>query len=99
MIKGDREFLSSVGCSRDNVDSVRVFANEVLEELDVCSASSSDESDMEDPVSEKPEGLMSECASVYLVLTISSTRGVRKDTFLSAGKRGRIDILRRFVLG
>lgn len=60
---------------------------------------SSDDNDIEEPVSDASEALMSECARVYLVLTISSTSGVRNETFFSAGKRGRIDILRMFARG
>lgn len=36
---------------------------------------------------------------MYLMFTISSTRGVRNDTFFSAGNRGRKDILRMLARG
>jgi hypothetical protein len=55
--------------------------------------------EIEDPVSEMSEDITSELASVYLVFTISSSKGVRNDTFFSAWKRGRIDILRRLARG
>jgi hypothetical protein len=56
--------------------------------------------EMEEPVSEESSiSPMSECAMVNLVFTISSSKGVRKDTFFSAGNRGRIDILRMLALG
>lgn len=35
------------------------------------------------------EDSMSECAKVYLTVLISSSKGVRKETRFSAGKRGR----------
>ena len=99
MFEGDLIECSSPGCSSDKVDSVRNFANGNGFELEVCSASSSEDSDNEEPVSEISDALMSDCAIVYFSFTISSTRGVRNDTFFSAGKRGRIDILRRFARG
>lgn len=95
----DGDLESSPGCSSDKVDSVLALMTDVLDDSDSCSMSSSEDSEIDEPVSEKSDWLMSECATVYLTLTISSTRGVRKDTLFSAGNRGRIDILRMFARG
>src|SRR6266536_2526062 len=45
---------------------------------------------------------MSECFHTYLVVRISSSNGLRNDTFFSTGKMGRLwltDILRRSEVG
>lgn len=87
----------SVGCSNDRVDSME---SDDEFRLEACSKSpSSDEMDIEDAVSESSDATRSECANVYFVLTISSTRGVRNDTLFSAGNLGRNDILRMFARG
>jgi hypothetical protein len=41
---------------------------------------------------------MSECASVYLVVVISSSSGVRKDTRFSAGNMGRLEFILRGII-
>jgi hypothetical protein len=40
----------------------------------------------------------SECASVYLVVLISSSSGVRKDTRFSAGNMGRLEAILRGII-
>ena len=49
-----------MGCSKDKVDSLR--EDEGLVVLEDSSTSSPDESDIEDPVSDMSEALISECA-------------------------------------
>lgn len=83
-LEGDREAQVWVGCSKDNVDSTRSVVSNEPEALVDVSASSSDDMGIEDPVSELSDDVTSELASVYLVFTISSSKGVRKETFFSA---------------
>jgi hypothetical protein len=44
---------------------------------------------------ELKEDSRSECAMVYLVVMISSSSGVRKDTLFSAGNSGRVAVILR----
>jgi len=54
----------------------------------------------EDAIDDKVEhdDSISECASVYLVVVISSSSGVRKDTRFSAGNMGRVEFILRGII-
>lgn len=57
-----------------------------------------EETSIEDTVeSEVAEDWRSECAMVYFVVLISSSRGVRNDTFFSAGNIGRTGAILRGI--
>lgn len=76
------------------VDAVRV--DFVLMERVAVGSDSSDEVVAREESVETEES-MSECASVYLTVLISSSRGVRKDTRFSAGNSGRAEAILRGV--
>ena len=52
----------------------------------------------EDRVEVEPVDSMSECARVNFTVLISSSRGVRKETRFSAGKRGRAEVIFRGII-
>lgn len=52
----------------------------------------------EESVDVDPMDSISECARVNFTVLISSSRGVRKDTRFSAGKRGRVEVIFRGII-
>lgn len=70
---------------------------------DGCDVEASDSvvaAEADDAMDDKVEqdDSMSECASVYLVVVISSSSGVRKDTRFSAGNMGRLEFILRGIM-
>lgn len=87
----DVEEVGELGCSERSGDGDRVEGGEDESEKGAADASDSGTGD-EDSV----ESSMSECAQVYFAVTISSSRGFRKETFLAAGNIGRDEVTLRF---
>jgi hypothetical protein len=78
---------ADVDCSEDDWTAGEDGASELLESAD-RDASEVSESVMSSVEMVELEDSSSECAMVYLTVTISSSSGVRNDTFFSAGKSG-----------
>lgn len=87
-----------IDCELDWEREGSLDSDEVDEGSSVVVSSVETESVERVSVEEESGDSISECARVYLVFLISSTRGVRKETFFSAGNRGRPDILRESTL-
>jgi hypothetical protein len=81
------------GESKDGLDSddVELFAVKVNDD----DSDDSDNSDDSTEATEDVEASISECAKVYLTVLISSSRGVRNDTFFVAGNIGREAVILR----
>lgn len=81
------------GESKDGLDSddVELFAVKVNDD----DSDDSGDSDDSTEATEDVEASISECAKVYLTVLISSSRGVRNDTFFVAGNIGREAVILR----
>lgn len=81
------------GESKDGLDSddVELFVVKVNDD----DSDDSDDSDDPTEATEDIEASISECAKVYLTVLISSSRGVRNDTFFVAGNIGREAVILR----
>lgn len=81
------------GESKDGLDSddVELFAIKVNDD----DSDDSNDSDDSTEATEDVEASISECAKVYLTVLISSSRGVRNDTFFVAGNIGREAVILR----
>jgi hypothetical protein len=85
-----------------DAESMVSSAEEVWALVSAMDTSEGAESVLSELVDSEPCGSMSECFHTYLVVRISSSNGLRNDTFLSTGKMGRLwltDILRRSTVG
>ena len=86
--KGQDEGESKDGLDSDDVELCAVKVND----------DDSDDSDNSDDSTEATEDVkasISECAKVYLTVLISSSRGLRNDTFFVAGNIGREAVILR----
>ena len=105
---GGEDNANSVKDDEDDCDdgSGEVEGSSIVSEMEEVQALVSDmgtsegaESLLCELVDSRTRDWISECFHTYLVVRISSSKGLRNDTFFSTGKMGRLwltDILRRF---
>lgn len=86
--KGQDEGESKDGLDSDDVELCAVKVND-------DDSDDSDNSDDSTEATEDVEASISECAKVYLTVLISSSRGLRNDTFFVAGNIGREAVILR----